>query len=135
MRNAITIKCYHLQKNQTPRNFWVKIFQTNNNHIQWSQSIFLVLVCSLSSIWMVMYFVICIFISNIPCVIYEYPSMALVMYKNLKIDESFDWRLGAKKIIRVWVVCFNDYFDNNEFFLPRWCDKLQSVTKGDGLKI
>jgi hypothetical protein len=45
--------------------------------------------------------------------------MALVMYKNLKIDDSFYWRLGAKKIIRVWVVCFNDYSENNEFFLPR----------------
>jgi hypothetical protein len=45
--------------------------------------------------------------------------MALVMYKNLKIDDSFDWRLGAKKIIRVWVVCFIDYSENNELFLPR----------------
>lgn len=66
---------------------------------------------------MVMYFVICIFISTIPFIIYKYPLMALVMYKNLKIDHSFDWRLGAKKIIRV--VCFNDYSENNEFFFAK----------------
>jgi hypothetical protein len=95
---------------------------------------FFALVCSLSSVWMVMYFVICVFISTIPFVIYERPLMALVMYKNLKIVDSFYWWLGAKKIIRVWVVCFNDYLENNKFFLPR-CDKLQLVTKGDGLKI
>ncbi len=93
---------------------------------------FFALVCSLSSIWMVMYFVICIFISTIPFVIYEYPLMPLVMYKNLKIDDFLNWWLGAKKIIRVWVACFNDYLENNEFFLPRWCDKLQLITKGDG---
>jgi hypothetical protein len=54
------------------------------------------------------------------------------MYKNLKIDDFLNWWLGAKKIIRVWVACFNDYLENNEFFLPRWCDKLQLITKGDG---
>lgn len=67
------------------------------------------------------------FQSTIPFVIYEYPSMALVMYKNLKIDDSFDWRLGAKKI-RVWVVCSMITQKIMSFFcqgVVTNCDRLQ----------